>query len=52
MLAKFAKGRVMGTLVYPNALAGAVLLLWPLALTLAFGAKKLRPAIRVAVDCR
>ena len=45
---KFAGGRVMGTLVYPNALAGAVLLLWPLALTLAFGAKKLRPAIRVS----
>jgi len=46
VLAKFAKGRVMGTLVYPNALAGAVLLLLPLSLTLAFGAKKLRPAIR------
>jgi O-antigen ligase len=49
VLAKFAKGRVMGTLVYPNALAGAVLLLMPLALTLAFGTKKLRPAIRVIV---
>jgi O-antigen ligase len=49
VLAKFAKGRVMGTLVYPNALAGAVLLLLPLALTLAFGAKKLRPAIRAIV---
>jgi hypothetical protein len=49
VLAKFAKGRVMGTLVYPNALAGAVLLLLPLALTLAFGAKKLRPAIRAMV---
>lgn len=49
VLAKFAKGRVMGTLVYPNALAGAILLLLPLALTLAFGAKKLRPAIRVMV---
>ncbi len=48
ILKKFAGGRVMGTLVYPNALAGAVLLLWPLALTLAFGAKKLRPAIRVS----
>jgi len=46
VLAKFAKGRVMGTLVYPNALAGAVLLLLPVSLTLAFGAKKLRPAIR------
>jgi hypothetical protein len=49
VLAKFAKGRVMGTLVYPNALAGAILLLLPLALTLAFGAKKLRPAIRAIV---
>jgi O-antigen ligase len=49
VLAKFAKGRVMGTLVYPNALAGAVLLLLPLAPALAFGAKKLRPAIRGAV---
>jgi O-antigen ligase len=39
----------MGTLVYPNALAGAVLLLLPVALTLAFGAKKLRPAIRAIV---
>jgi hypothetical protein len=54
VLAKFAKGRVMGTLVYPNALAGAVLLLLPLSLTLAFGAKKLRPAIRgmvIALTC-
>jgi hypothetical protein len=48
ILKKFAGGRVMGTLVYPNALAGAVLLLWPPALALAFGARKLRPAIRVA----
>jgi hypothetical protein len=48
-LKKFAQGRVMGTLVYPNALAGAVLLLLPLALTLAFGTKKLRPAIRAIV---
>jgi hypothetical protein len=48
ILKKFAGGRVMGTLVYPNALAGAVLLLWPPALALAFGAKKLRPAIRVS----
>jgi hypothetical protein len=45
-LKKFSSGRVMGTLVYPNALGGATLLLLPLALTLAFGAKKLRPAIR------
>jgi len=39
-LKKFAQGRVLGTLVYPNALAGAILLLMPLSLTLAFGAKK------------
>ena len=54
VLKKFASGRVMGTLVYPNALAGAVLLLLPVALTLAFGAKKLRPAIRavaIALTC-
>jgi hypothetical protein len=54
VLAKFTKGRVMGTLVYPNALAGAVLLLLPLALALAFGTKKLRPAIRgvvIALTC-
>jgi hypothetical protein len=54
MLKKFAQGRVMGTLVYPNALAGAVLLLLPLSLTLAFGAKRLRPAIRgivIAMTC-
>ncbi len=30
ILTKFAKGRVHGTLVYPNALAGVVLLLLPL----------------------
>ena len=49
VLKKFASGRVMGTLVYPNALAGAVLLLLPVALTLAFGARQLRPAIRAVV---
>ena len=49
VLKKFASGRVMGTLVYPNALAGAVLLLLPVALTLAFGAKQLRPVIRAIV---
>ena len=48
-LKKFAQGRVLGTLVYPNALAGAILLLMPLSLTLAFGAKNLRPAIRAMV---
>ena len=49
ILTKFAKGRVAGTLVYPNALAGLILLLLPAALALAFGAtKKLRPFIRLA----
>jgi hypothetical protein len=50
ILAKFAKGRVNGTLVYPNALAGAVLLLFPVSLVLAInGTKRLRPAIRAIV---
>lgn len=35
ILAKYEKGRVHGTLVYPNALAGAVLLLWPVLLAVA-----------------
>jgi O-antigen ligase len=50
ILAKFAKGRVNGTLVYPNALAGAVLLLFPVSLVFAFnGTKRLRPIIRATV---
>ena len=49
VLEKMAKGRVSGTLVYPNALAGLILLLWPASLVLAFGAtKKLKPLIRLA----
>ena len=49
ILTKFAKGRVSGTLVYPNALAGLILLLWPVSLALAFGAtKNLKPRIRMA----
>ena len=49
ILAKFEKGRVAGTLVYPTALAGIILLLWPVSLVLAFGAtKKLKPPIRLA----
>lgn len=48
ILAKFAKGRVSGTLVYPNALAQLILLLWPVALALAFGARRLRPIVRFA----
>jgi hypothetical protein len=47
ILAKFQKGRASGTLVYPNALAEIILLLWPAALALAFGAtKKLRSLVR------
>jgi O-antigen ligase len=50
ILAKFAKGRVNGTLVYPNALAGAVLLLFPISLVFAFNnTRRLRPVIRVLV---
>ena len=49
ILAKFEKGRVAGTLVYPNALAGLILLLWPVSLVLAFGTtQKLKPPIRLA----
>ncbi len=50
ILAKFIKGRVSGTLVYPNALAGIILLLWPVAFALARGATtNLKPSIRLAV---
>lgn len=50
ILAKFAKGRVMGTLVYPNALAGLVLLLFPVAFVLARdGTQSMRPMVRAAV---
>jgi hypothetical protein len=50
ILAKLAKGRVMGTLVYPNALAGLILLLFPVSLVLAFNStKRLRPPIRATV---
>jgi hypothetical protein len=49
ILDKFKKGRVYGTLVYPNALAGIILLLGPASLALAFGAtKKMKPLIRLA----
>ena len=49
LLAKFEKGRVMGTLVYPNALAGIILLLFPVALVLALnGTRKLRPIVRAS----
>jgi len=50
ILAKFAKGRVMGTLVYPNALAGLILLLLPVSLVLAFNSvQRLRPPLPAAV---
>lgn len=49
ILEKFRKGRVAGTLVYPNALAGLILLLFPVSLVLAFAwTEKMRPAIRYA----
>jgi O-antigen ligase len=50
ILARFAKGRVIGTLVYPNALAGIILLLFPVSLMLAFNStKRLHRPIRAAV---
>ena len=49
IMKKFEKGRVSGTLVYPNALAGIILLLWPVSLALAFGAtKNMRALVRLA----
>lgn len=49
VLSKFARGRVSGTLVYPNALAGIILLLWPVSLVLAFcRTQQLRPVVRLA----
>jgi O-antigen ligase len=49
-LKKFQQGRVAGTMVYPNALAGIILLLWPVALVLAFTAPlSMKPPIRLAV---
>ena len=49
LLAKFEKGRVHGTMVYPNALAGVVLLLWPVTFALAVtGTRRFRKFTRVA----
>jgi len=49
-LTKLEKGRVNGTLVYPNALAGIVLLLFPLSIVLALNATgRFRPVTRSAV---
>ena len=50
IMAKYEKGRVMGTLVYPNALAGAILLLWPVCIVLAFdGTRRFRRLSRTVV---
>lgn len=49
IVAKFAKGRVMGTLVYPNALAGLVLLLFPVSFVVVWkNTRVLRPVVRGA----
>jgi hypothetical protein len=49
ILAKFSKGRVNGTLVYPNALAGVILLLFPISIILALDfTQKMKPPIRFA----
>lgn len=49
ILRKFEKGRVFGTLVYPNALAGAILILLPVSLVLAINnTRRLRSIIRFA----
>jgi len=46
---KYERGRVFGTLVYPNALAGAVLLLLPVGSALVVTqTRKFRPATRLA----
>ena len=50
IVAKYNKGRVFGTLIYPNALAGAVLLLLPVTLTLAVnGTRGFRTLTRYAL---
>lgn len=49
LLSRFAKNRVMGTLVYPNALAGIILLLFPVSFVLVYnGTKKLRPIVHLS----
>lgn len=49
ILAKFEKRRVMGTMVYPNALAEIILLLFPLSFIMAIHkTKMLRPIVRGA----
>jgi O-antigen ligase len=50
VLARIAKGRVMGTLVYPNALAGLILMFLPVSLSLAFNStRQLKRPVRAAV---
>ena len=50
ILARITRNRVMGTLVYPNALAGLILLLLPVSLTLACNStRQLKPPIHGAV---
>ncbi|HLP75590.1 MAG TPA: O-antigen ligase family protein [Candidatus Paceibacterota bacterium] len=47
LVKKYEKGRTFGTLVYPNALAGAVLLLFPVSIVLAVsGTRRFRPMTR------
>ncbi|HZL43389.1 MAG TPA: O-antigen ligase family protein [Verrucomicrobiae bacterium] len=47
ILAKYQKGRVHGTLVYPNAMAGAILLLWPVSIAASLAhTKKFKPVTR------
>jgi hypothetical protein len=49
ILAKFEKGRVMGTMVYPNALASLILLLLPVSLAYVVGkTRQMKAAIRMA----
>ncbi len=49
IMAKYEKGRVQGTLVYPNALAGIVLLLFPVAIVIVWQAtRNLRRVTQVA----
>lgn len=50
ILEKLRRGRVHGTLVYPNAFAGAILLLLPMSLAVVFtGTGTLRPWLRWSV---
>jgi O-antigen ligase len=49
ILDKLRRGRISGTLVYPNALAGAILLLFPAAMAWVLtGTRRLRPITRWA----